>query len=225
MDSNVRVVIADDHELFRSGLIALLRSVDGIEVVGEADTGDRVIATAQQLQPDVVVLDVEMPGNGARWTVRAICETCAHTRVVVLTMHDDPALIRDLIRSGASAYLLKRANRAELAAAIRLAARADDMVLVSTSRDSFAGLTRHRGGAGEIVSVRESQVLGLIGQAKTNHEIARSLSISEGTVKRHLSNIYAKLGATSRVDAVRKATSAGLLGHAPHHRDHPARLT
>jgi DNA-binding NarL/FixJ family response regulator len=103
MDRNVRVVVADDHELFRSGLIELLRSVDGIEVVGAADTGERAIATAEQLRPDVVVLDVEMPGLGARSTVRAIRETSADTRIVVLTMHDDPELIRDLIRSGASA--------------------------------------------------------------------------------------------------------------------------
>jgi DNA-binding NarL/FixJ family response regulator len=207
MNRELRVVVVDDHHLFRAGLIELLRTLPGIIVAAEGSTGGQAITLAAELQPVVVLLDVQMPGPPPAATVRRIRERSPATRVIIVTMHQSPSLIRELIASGASGYLMKNADRAELIAAIQLAAHPDDMVLVSLSRTAFTALSQPSVTT-NLLSAREIQVLRLLAEAKSNHEIAAALCISDGTVKRHLTNLYAKLQATSRMDAVRKGRAA-----------------
>jgi DNA-binding NarL/FixJ family response regulator len=206
----IRVVIADDHTLFRQGIRELLSTDENFEVVGEGATGADAVQLVREHHPDVILLDVEMPGPGPTATVKWLHRAAPNTRIVVLTMHDDPALVHDLLESGASAYLVKTIVREELMAAVRSVSRTESHVLLSVSRETIEGLDRQRPESG-LLSVREMDVLGLVAQALSNGQIATRLFITEGTVKRHLTNIYTKLGAVSRVDAVRKATAAGLL--------------
>lgn len=206
----IRIVAVDDHSLFRAGLIELLRSVEGFDVVAEGGSGDDAIRLADEVRPDVMILDVGMPGPEPSVTISTVRERSPSTAVVVVTMFDDPRLIHELVSAGAASYLLKSSNRDELAAAVRCAARPDDMVLVCASRLAFVGLARAMPGHRDSLSPRETNVLELLAQAKNNRDIGVSLNISEATVKRHLSNIYAKLGATSRMDALRAARKAGM---------------
>ena len=216
MTLSTRIVVVDDHQLFRTGLIEILQTVDGFHIVAEGATGVEAITLAHDAKPEVLILDVEMPGPGAAATIRKILDASPSTRIVVLTMHDDADIVRSLLEAGASGYLLKSAGRTELIAAINTAARHDSAILLSVSRNTAMSLAR---GASpppsppNILSPREHEVLALLAAAKTNHDIATSLYITDGTVKRHLANIYAKLGAASRMDAVRKGIQLGVISN------------
>ncbi|MFE3663612.1 response regulator [Streptomyces sp. NPDC059164] len=206
----IRVVIADDHTLFREGITEILTSSGDIEVVGEAHSGQDACSRAAELRPDVVVLDVEMPGQGVRETLPQLRRVSPRSRVIVLTMHDDVVLARELLSLGASGYLVKGSTRHELVSAIHSAVvdRGPGHVILSVSQ---RGLDRVDRSPDEILSAREREVLALTAQALSNSQIARRLSIAEGTVKRHLRNIYTKLGAVSRMDAVNKAMAASII--------------
>ena len=209
MSAPTRLVIVDDHTLFRNGLRELLSHAPDLTVVGEGSSGPEAVALAEQLRPDVLLLDVEMPGPGAAETVEQLQRVAPDTRIVVLTMHEDPALVHELLSRGASAYLNKTIGIQELGSAVRAVDRSSGTVLLSVRRDTFAGIDGQCGKP--LLSPRELDVLRLVAQARSNVQIAGELFISEGTVKRHLTNIYAKLGAVSRVDAIRKATAARLI--------------
>jgi DNA-binding NarL/FixJ family response regulator len=209
MSGPTRLVIVDDHTLFRSGLRELLSHVPDLVVVGEGSSGTDAVALAEQLRPDVLLLDVEMPGPGAAATVERLQKVAPDTRIVVLTMHEDAALVHELLSRGASAYLNKTIGIQELGSAVRAVDRSSGTVLLSVRRDTFAGIDGQA--VKPLLSARELDVLRLVAQARSNAQIAAQLFISEGTVKRHLTNIYAKLGAVSRVDAIRKATAARLI--------------
>jgi DNA-binding NarL/FixJ family response regulator len=211
MPTPIRIIVVDDHTLFRTGVIELLQSVPTFEIIAEGASGPDAITLAYEKQPDVLVLDVEMPGPGAAATIRTVLEVSPSTRIVVLTMHDDPTLVRSLFEEGAVGYLLKSAGRSELAAAISAAARNESSVLLSVSRDTVMNLGRSATASSSSLSAREVEVLLLLARAHTNREIAINLQISEGTVKRHLANIYNKLGATSRIDAVRRGVQLGIV--------------
>jgi DNA-binding NarL/FixJ family response regulator len=206
----IRIVVVDDHSLFRAGVTELLRSVPGFVVEAEGASGTDAIALCRQLHPHVLIMDVEMPGPGAPATVRQVSRDSPTTRIIVLTMHDSSTLVRELIGLGASAYLHKSAGRPELAAAVNSVMRDADQVLVAVSRTSMLGPERSESTPG-LVSARELEVLTLLAQGLSNSEIAARLFISDSTVKRHLTNVYAKLGAASRVDAVRRAQAANLF--------------
>jgi DNA-binding NarL/FixJ family response regulator len=206
----VRVIVVDDHTLFRQGLRELLSTDPLFTVVAEGASGPEAVALAGEHHPDVILLDVEMPGPGAKATIAQLRRAAPYTRIVVLTMHDDSTLVHELLEGGASAYLVKTIVREELIAAVRAVSRSQSNVLLSVSRETIEGLDRHRPEGGPL-SAREHDVLKLLAQALSNAQIGTRLFITEGTVKRHLTNIYAKLGAVSRVDAVRKATAARLL--------------
>ncbi|MCE7002299.1 response regulator transcription factor [Kibdelosporangium philippinense] len=205
----VRLVVVDDHTLFREGVREMLQTAPNFQVVGEGESGAQAITLAGELQPDVVLLDVEMPGPGVAVTIKQIRFTAPFTKIVILTMHDDPVLVHDLLELGASAYLVKTVGKDELVAAVRSVARGDGNVLLSVSRMTIEGLDRQH--ESKIISGRELEVLRLLAKAKSNAQIAAELYIAPGTVKRHLTNIYAKLGAVSRMDAVRKAVAARLI--------------
>lgn len=204
----VKVLLVDDHALFREGVAEILAADAGVRVVGEAGNGEEAVALAQKERPDVVLLDIEMPGPlSAKETLRRVLRASPSSRVVVLTMHDEPRLVRDLLSEGAQAYVVKSATRQELLSTVHTIDRDGDRVVLSVSR---ATLERLEGGA-DVLSSRELEVLSLAAKGRSNIQIASELHISEGTVKRHLTNTYAKLHVTSRMDAVNRAVSMGLV--------------
>jgi DNA-binding NarL/FixJ family response regulator len=209
-EAKVTIVVADDHTLFRQGLRELLSTDPEFDVTGEAAHGDEVITLVQRHRPNVLLLDVEMPGPGAKAVIERVRRTSPDTAVVILTMHDAPALVRDLLDYGAAAYLVKSIARDELITAIRSVSRTRDNVLLSIPRATMESLERQQEQR-TLLSERELEVLRLVAAAMSNAQIASRLFISEGTVKRHLTNIYGKLGAVSRVDAIKKAVQARLI--------------
>nr|MDT0657621.1 response regulator transcription factor [Micromonospora sp. DSM 115978] len=211
--SQIRVCLADDHTLLRDGIREMLSTDSEFAVVGEASTGPEAVALAVRLRADVLLLDVEMPGPGAASVIRQIARVAPRTRVIVLTMHDDPDMVYDLLRAGACAYLLKTILRDELVAALRsVVRRRSENVLLAVSRATVERLDKQKQRtAGMPLTERELDVLRLIAEAMSNAQIASRLFITEATVKRHLTNLYAKLHAVSRVDAIRKATAARLI--------------
>jgi DNA-binding NarL/FixJ family response regulator len=205
----VTVVIADDHALFRDGVREIIEADDDLTVVGEAATGDEAVAQVGRLQPDIVLLDVEMPGPEAVDTVVAIRRLSPSTRVIILSMYDGPEVLRQLIGAGSRGYLLKSVNRRELVAALRSVVSDDDRIVLAVSRE---GLSLMQQPASEDpLSRRELELLRLVAAALSNSQIATRLDISVPTVKRHLRNIFMKLGAVSRMDAVNRAVESGLL--------------
>lgn len=206
----ISVVLVDDHALFREGVAELLASEETFRVVAQGADSAEALALVAQHRPDVILVDVEMPGPGARATIRRLRQEHPDTRVIVLTMHDKPELVRELLDQGASAFLVKEITRLELIAAVRsVVTSRGNVVLLSVSRRTVNQLDNPPPIAA--LSTRELEVLQLAELAMSNAQIGKQLRITEGTVKRHLTNIYAKLGAVSRVDAIRKATAARLI--------------
>jgi DNA-binding NarL/FixJ family response regulator len=213
--AKIRIVVADDHTLFREGIVEMLSGtdgVDGIEVVAEAADGDAARELAVQHRPDILLLDVEMPGAGAGAVTRAVSRACPQVKIIILSMHDDAEIVHHLIDCGAAAYLVKTVSRDELVTAIRSVVRRPDSVLLAFPRhtvESFAA--GRRGTSAELLTRREAEILRLAAEALSNAHIGKRLCITEATVKRHLTNVYAKLNAVSRVDAIRKAADAKLI--------------
>lgn len=205
----ISVVLVDDHTLFREGLAELLAIDPTLHVVAHGSNAADALALVAEHRPDVALIDVEMPGPSAAATVSRLRQEHPGTRVIVLTMHDKPELVRELLSQGAAGYLIKTIAREELIAAVHSVVTSRDNVLVSVSRRTINQLdTPSPQGA---LSARELEVLQLAALAMSNAQIGRRLNITEGTVKRHLTHIYAKLDAVSRVDAIRKATVARLI--------------
>lgn len=209
MSSPVRLLLCDDHAVVRAGLCALLSSADGIEVVGEAGTGEEALAMAAHLHPDVVLMDLQLDDgmDGVTATRRLTSGAEAGPRVLVLTMFDTDADITRAIEAGATGYLLKAEQPDELFAAIRNAA-AGRTALSAPVADRL--MTRLRSPR-PALSVREHEILGQLARGLGNREIARALFISEATVKTHLGRIYGKLGVETRAGAVAVAKERRLL--------------
>ena len=204
----IKILLVDDHALFREGVAEIFDAEEGMEVVGEAANGQEAIGLAAEVEPDVVLLDVEMPLMGAEQGIHRILRISPSSKILVLTMYDEPRLVRKLLMLGANGYLVKNAAREELVAAVRTVHRAKDRIVLSVSRSTA---NRLEGSGQSVLSSRELEVLLLIARAMSNSQVASRLHISEGTVKRHLTNIYAKLGVCSRADAAKKALTSGLL--------------
>jgi two-component system, NarL family, response regulator NreC len=205
--SRIRVLIVDDHALVRSGLRALLEAQSDIEVVGEAEEGVVALQRCRTLKPDVVIMDLAMPGQGGINATEDIHRECPGTRVVVLTMHDDEAYVRMARLAGAAGFVLKRALATELIRAI----------LVVHAGESFFPTTelpapKQAGAApGDLITDREREVLSLIALGHTTAVTAGKLHISEKTVETHRAHIMEKLGLRTRADLVRFALEHGLL--------------
>ena len=203
----IRVLLADDHTMFRQGIKEMLSTDDEIEVVGESENGREAVALAEKLRPDVVLLDVEMPVMGAREAMERMVRISPPPKVVIVTMYDDPRLVRELIGLGAVAYLVKSATMEELHAAVHTAANSpvgpDKDVVIIAPPKAFANPAEADG-----LSERELEVLLMVARGMSNNQIAISLHLSEATVKRHLANIYPRIGVTSRGEAVRKALAS-----------------
>lgn len=211
---SVRILVADDHGVLRAGLHVLLNAVPDFEVVGEAADGDQVLTLAGGLRPDVVVLDINMPGPDGIEVTRRLKESLPHVRVLILSVYEDESLLRAAVRAGASGYIVKRAVGTELIDAIYAVCREELYVHPAMTRallkDFQPTLT-----SGQIpvmtLTPREAEVLRLIAEGHTNRQVAEILTISVRTVESHRSNLMGKLGFDSRVELVRYAKRHSLL--------------
>jgi DNA-binding NarL/FixJ family response regulator len=217
MDEPIRILVADDHAGFRSGVAALLGTQTGLALVGEAETGDDAVAQALLLQPDVVLMDLSMPGLDGIAATRRIVDTSPHIAVLVLTMADNDAAVFDALRAGARGYLLKGADRAELTRAIRAVASGEAIFGPDVARRlmTYFATTPIRAPAFPDLSDRELEILDLIARGMSNQQIVDRLVISPKTVRNHISNIFSKLQVRDRAEAVVRAREAGLGGEQP----------
>lgn len=210
----IRIIIADDHTLFRDGLRALLQSVVDTEVVGEAATGAEAIALAREHQPDVVLMDIKMPGVNGVEATRRITSDSPHIGVIVVTMFEDDESVFAAMRAGSRGYVLKGADQEEMLRTIRAVARGDALFgpeIASRLVDFFAASKlAQQADAFPQLTDREREVLDLIARGHANQEIARQLTLSPKTVRNHVSNIFNKLQVADRAEAIIKARDAGL---------------
>jgi DNA-binding NarL/FixJ family response regulator len=206
-EKTISVVLVDDHVMVRDWLCEILDAQCDLVVVGEAGDSEAAVAAVERHRPDVVLLDVQIPGDDVTVTVRRIQDVAPSTAIIILSMYDGPGLLRELLALDICGFLLKSATRQELLAAIRNACLADAPVLLAVSRLSLSEV-HAQPRPKSTLSRREREVLRLAGQAMSNAQIAGSLCMSEATVKRHMRNIFHKLGAVSRIDAVNKALGA-----------------
>ena len=204
--NGIDVLVVDDHTLFREALSEMLDRVPDL-TVRSAASGTEALGLPEP--PDVVLLDVEIPGERATVTLGGLRARHPSVPVVMLSIHDDPRTVQDTLAAGAAGYLLKSVTREELVTAVRNACDDPGRSRLSISRDTLTRIAA--GGAAGPLSRRECEVLRLVADAMTNGQIGARLSISEGTVKRHLRNIFVKLHAVSRIDAVNKAIAANIL--------------
>ena len=204
----IRVLVADDHPIVRGGIVALLESADDLSVVGEASTGLQAVELALEHEPDIVLMDLQMPElSGAEATAR-ILEQRPGIRVIVLTTYESDSAILQAIEAGASGYLLKAAPAGEILAGIRSVVAGD--VALAPSIAAML-VNRVKTPAGPTLSARETEVLALVAQGKSNPAIAQALFVSEATVKTHLLHVFEKLNVSDRTRAVTKAMELGLL--------------
>jgi DNA-binding NarL/FixJ family response regulator len=218
VERNITVVVVDDQELFRHGLRTVLALEAGFEVVAEVATGEDAVARVTELVPDVVLMDVAMPGAGGIDATRAICETVPTTKVVMLTASDDEDDLYAAMRAGANGYLLKDSSLDEVTTAVRAVARGESLVSPSIAfrllSEFSAGTARSATAAVDVaprLSERETEVLKLVAQGKTNREAAGVLTLSENTVKNHVANILDKLHLRSRLEAALYAVRSGMV--------------
>jgi DNA-binding NarL/FixJ family response regulator len=210
----VRILIADDHPLYRDGMHGLLNSVPDTQVVGEATTGEEVITQASALQPDVILMDIHMPGTNGIEATREVVHTSPHIAVLVVTMYEDDDFVFSAMRAGARGYILKGANQAEMLRAIRAVANGEVIFGPGIAQRVISFLTAPHPSASSRVfpelTERESEVLSLIALGHTNEQIAKELVLSLKTVRNHVSNIFSKLQVADRAQAVIRAREAGL---------------
>jgi DNA-binding NarL/FixJ family response regulator len=205
--NGIRIALVDDHLLFREGVSELLRFEPDIEVVAEAGDSATAVAAIGRTKPDIVLLDVEIPGDDVTVTVRRIRAASPATRTIILSMHDGSALVQRLLSLGVKGYLHKSAGRLGLLAAIRGTRRDDSRIMCSVSPGSLLPPQSET----VLLTERERQVLQLVAYAMSNARVADRLGLTEATVKRHLRNVFVKLKAVSRLDAVNKAVAAALI--------------
>jgi DNA-binding NarL/FixJ family response regulator len=199
----ITILIVDDHALVREGLCEILGAQNDMRVVGQAEDSATTVALAAREQPDVVLLDVEIPGGEVTTTVSQIGNCSPSSRVIILSMYEGPQLVQALLAVGIRGYLLKNVHWQELVVAIRAVCADSDRIVLGLSPQSLRYVNQESS-VGKL-SAREREVLELVAQALSNSQIASRLSLTEATVKRHLRNIFVKLGAVSRIDAVNKA--------------------
>jgi len=214
MIDKIRILIADDHPLFRDGMHGLLDSVPDTEVVGEATSGEEVIAQAAILQPDVILMDIKMPGINGIAATREILAASPHIGILMVTMLDDDESVFAAMRAGARGYVLKGANQTEILLAIRAVAQGEVIFGPGIARRllrffaTFKPTALPR--AFPELSDRETELLALMAQGRSNQEIAAQLGLTLKTVRNHASNIFSKLQVADRAQAVLRARAAGL---------------
>ncbi len=213
-DEAVRVVVADDHPVVRQGLVTLLRSLGGVEVIGEATDGLEAVALCERHQPDVVVMDLNMPGVDGIEATRRVVAANPHIGVLVLTMFDDDASLFAALRAGARGYVLKGADQADIARAIAACARGEAIfgpVVAARVLEHFVGIAQAPAApAFPELTDREREILEHIAGGANNARIAQHFGISVKTVRNHSSNIFAKLHVSDRAQAIIVARDKGL---------------
>jgi DNA-binding NarL/FixJ family response regulator len=218
MMAKIRILIADDHAVLRAGLRMLIGAQADMEVVGEAADGEEAVRRAAELRPDIVLLDITMPGMGGIKAIEEIRRRAPATRVLVLTMHDVPAYLRSVLAAVGSGYVVKRAADAELLSALRGVHGGRTVLDPSLAVRVVQGGIGRRGPApgtpvlASPLSQREREVLDLVAQGYTNQQIADRLGLSVKTVETYRSRLVEKLGLRSRADLVRYALDSGLFG-------------
>ena len=213
MGDVVRILVADDHPLTRDGIRAALALDAELEVVGEASDGQEAVHLAEQVQPDVVLMDVRMPVLGGIGATQKISRTVPNARVVMLTVEETQARVGEAIQAGAAGYLLKDIDARELARAVHLAAEGSAVIHPSLTRqfiEEIRQLTRGEQSVSSL-STREVEVLQMIAYGSTNREVAGALRISPQTVKTYLERIFTKLGVSDRTRAVAMALKHGIV--------------
>ena len=207
----IRILLADDHTIVRRGFSLILEKEADLEVVGEAQNGREAVELAQQLKPDVVVIDVSMPElNGIEGT-RRITDTCDRTRVLAVSMHRDAVYVREILRAGARGYVLKDAAENAFVDAVRAVARNEAYLSPAIADAVLTDYRKHVTNPIDLLSSREREVLQMIGEGKTNKEIANILNLSVYTVEAHRGKIMEKLNLHNTGDIVRFALRNGLI--------------
>jgi DNA-binding NarL/FixJ family response regulator len=210
--ATLRVLIADDHPVFRNGLRALLASTPQLAVVGEASTGAEAVARTAELQPDVVLMDLQMPGTGGIEATRRILEVNPRIRILVVTMYEDDDLVFAALRAGARGYVLKGASPPEVVRAVQAAGEGGAIFSPTIAQRLLQFFARPQPPtlAFPDLTEREREILSLMAQGRSNPEIAARLILSLKTVQNHVSNIFSKLQVADRAEAILLAREAGL---------------
>lgn len=211
----IRVLLADDHAAFRGGLAALLGTIAGIDVVGQAPTGEEAVTGAALLQPDVVVMDLNMPGIDGIEATRRIVSTSPHIAVLVLSMYEDDDQVFGALKAGARGYLLKGADRAEIVRAISAVASGEALFGPAIARrlvTYFAQRPALESTTFPELTEREREILDMVARGLSNPDITRRLVLSPKTVRNHVSNIFNKLQVADRAQAIVRAREGGLGG-------------
>lgn len=206
----VRVLVVDDHPMMRRGLRSFLTAVDGLECVGEAESGEEAVELCVKLKPQVVLMDLMMPGMGGMAAIKALRQRCPDMQVIVLTSFVDPKLVQEAVNAGAIGYLLKSVAAPSLAEAVRAAANGRP-IMGPEAVEALIMIAGNPVPIGSDLTDREREVLRLLARGLTNNEIARAVGISEATVRFHVGNILSKLEVGNRTEAVRVAFKHGLM--------------
>lgn len=206
----IRVMIVDDHAVVRSGLTAFLMACDGLELVGEAGSGSEAVSLCPKVQPDVVLMDLVMPGMDGAAATQEIRKICPCTQVIILTSFKEQNLVEDALQAGAIGYLLKSVSVDELAAAIRSAV-AGRPTLSPEATQALISAAKHSAEPQYDLTPREKEILALMAEGLNNPEIADKIVVSRSTVKFHVSSILTKLGVDSRTEAVALALQHKLV--------------
>jgi len=207
----IRVLLADDHRILRKGVRMLIDSQPDMEVVGEAKTGREAIEAARECKPDVVIMDISMPELNGIESTRQICDELKHVRVVALSMHRDSVYVREILRAGASGYLVKDSEDDDLVRAIRAVHRGEAFLSPAISEAVLTDYRRHVSNPVDLLTSREREVLTMVADGKTNKEIANTLSLSIYTVESHRGSVMEKLNLHNTGDIVRFALRNGLI--------------
>ncbi|RPF36392.1 response regulator transcription factor [Streptomyces sp. TLI_185] len=208
----ISLLVVDDHPVVRDGLRGMFESAPGFRVLGEAANGVEAVSRAEALDPDVILMDLRMPGGGGVDAIRELARRGVRAKVLVLTTYDTDSDTLPAIEAGATGYLLKDAPRDELFTAVRAAAEGRTVLSPAVASRLVSAVRTPGSGGNEPLSTREREVLALVARGTSNREIARELFISEATVKTHLTHLYAKLGVNDRAAAVATAYQRGILG-------------
>jgi DNA-binding NarL/FixJ family response regulator len=209
----ISILIADDHPLFRRGMHSLLSSISDFKVVGEASTGEETIRLAGELQPDVILMDLQMPGGNGLAATRSILQSNPDIRILVVTLFEDEDSVFAALRAGARGYVLKDSRDEEMVRAIRAVGNREAIFSPEIATRVLGNFSSRPATSKEIfplLTQREREILALIAQGLSNQSIAENLSLSEKTVSNYISNVYSKLQVSSRTQAIIKARDAGM---------------